>query len=194
MYEYLIIVPIGLIAGISGYYSLINFNHFQRLKQDVFNSLGNLKAEYQRRKDLFNNLKLLIVSYIKFESGTYKDVTDKRKEVKEVNIDSILKEFAKPEETQGELFKKSLGLPEIKAVSERYPKLKAFVEYKKILEQIEKSEDRIKEERINYNKSVMNFNKERKVFPRNLIGWAFGFKEFDYFEDIETEKFDILEA
>ena len=201
MNPYIIItsVSIGAAALIGITYLIKEFNILTKLNQEVLNSLGNLKAEYQRRKDLFNNLNLLIVSYINFEQKTFKDVTNQRTQeqpkesgkmeniLKEI-VDKQIKENQNPETSQADLFKESVGM-NVKAISERYPKLKAFVEYKKILEQIEVTEDRISKERKTYNKEVLNFNKYIKTFPHNLISALFGFYEYEYFEDNETSKF-----
>lgn len=173
MYETIILIIAGIGLIIFLIKSVIYFNLFQNLTQDIKKSLSDLKTEYKRRNDLINNLKKVTLNYSGFEKQTFKDVTEKRKS----KFDEILKEYL-PEKTQGEKFKDSLN---INAVKENYPKLKAIKEYLKLTNQIELTENRINDSRRDYNEKVIVYNKLVKVFPGNIFAFMFGFKEIDYY-------------
>lgn len=203
MINYLIIIPIGVLGLTGLVYTISKFNLFQRLKQDIEKSFSDLKTELTRRTDLISDLKLVINSYTGFEKETYKEVTKSRepdrmnnilKEVIEDRESNELKDLVDKQKLEhldslnkksiGQTFKESFG--NFKAVSEDYPKLKAFKEYLKLIEQIEITEDRINDSRRNYNKNVIVFNKLVKTLPTNLIAWIFNFKMYDYYKEVNV--------
>ena len=74
------------------------------------------------------------------------------------------------------------ALSRLLAISERYPDLKANVNFVRLQDELAGSENRIANERRVYNEMVRNYNTTLKRFPTNFLGRAFGFEDRDYFE------------
>ena len=67
-------------------------------------------------------------------------------------------------------------------VTENYPQLKATESFSELQSQLESSENRIKEERDNFNDAVQAYNTLIVTFPNNLIASFSGFAEKGFFQ------------
>jgi LemA protein len=68
-------------------------------------------------------------------------------------------------------------------VFERYPDLKANENFKELINELERTENRINVERNRFNESARPFNKHIKKFPNNMINMFIGkFDEMAYFK------------
>ena len=69
------------------------------------------------------------------------------------------------------------------AVFERYPDLKANENFKELINELERTENRINVERNRFNEAVLPFNKHLRTFPNNIINNFIGnFEEMGYFK------------
>ena len=50
------------------------------------------------------------------------------------------------------------------------------------------TEDKVAYSRQFYNSNVLDFNSRLRMFPSNMIGSMFGFKEFEFFAANEEER------
>ena len=71
------------------------------------------------------------------------------------------------------------------SINERYPNLKANRSYQSIMKSIGYTEREVLNERKYYNEVVRRYNVRLRLFPRNLVANAFGFKEKPFFSDKE---------
>ena len=74
------------------------------------------------------------------------------------------------------------------AVSENYPELKANENFSKLQDDLKGTEDKVAFSRQFYNDSVTKYNDKLLMFPTNIIGSMFGFKEEELFKTDEAAK------
>lgn len=156
-------------------WGITNYNSFIALRQDINTQFSNIKAEYQRRMDLFINLVESVKSYKKHEKETLVKVIEARKNG--FSGDS-LKDMKKMKRLDG-LFSKLL------AVAENYPDLKANEQHNKLIDEVRITEDRINVARTDYNSIVRDYNVKVGQFPSNVIANMFRFKLEEFFKSEE---------
>ena len=179
-----IIGSIGFLVGPGFYNTAIS------LEEDATSQWANVESSYQRRSDLIPNIVNTAKGYAEFEQETLIRVTEARSKATSIQIDPSnitpeqLKQF---QQAQSGL---TSALSRLLATFERYPDLKANENFKELINELSRTENRINVERNRFNETVKPYNKHIKVFPNNLINVFIGkFAEMDYFEAEEgTEK------
>ncbi|MEM7186457.1 MAG: LemA family protein [Bacteroidota bacterium] len=175
----LLIVAILVIVG--GYMAKLN-NELVVLDEGVNAQWSNVESTYQRRADLIPNIVNTAKGYAEFEQETLRQVTEARSKATSVTIDPSnitpqqLEQF---QEVQGGL---TSALARLLAVFERYPDLKANENFKELINELERSENRINVERIRYNDEAEKLNIAVKKFPAKIFAGMLGFDERAYFE------------
>jgi LemA protein len=180
------IIGIAAIAVIvlwlmSGYNSMVN------VQEEATTALADVQSAYKRRADLIPNLVNVVKGYAEHEKGTLEGVINARAKATQITLDpnnltpEKLQEF---QAAQGEL---SQALGRLMVVQEQYPELKANENFKDLQTQLEGTENRINEMRINFNKVVEKYNKTVRSFPKNLLAGIFGFDRMSKFEATEKE-------
>lgn len=181
MIEWLIVI--GVFASVVAFFALSivgwgigTYNIFRIGQQDIKTQWSNIKAEYQRRADLFYNLVQAVKSVKKFEQDTLVGLaaarsgnfgTDKLSEMKKLK--GLDKLFSR-----------------LMMVVERYPKLQSPKQYDKLMEEVRITEDRINIARTDYNEIVGDYNKLVTTFPKMYIAGMFGFKVEEFFQNEEV--------
>lgn len=174
-----------IIIGVLGILVLVGaskYNTFVGLEESVSAQWGNVESSYQRRADLIPNIVNTAKGYAEFEQQTLTQVIEARSKATAVTIDPTnitpeqLQQF---QEVQGGL---SSALARLLAVFERYPDLKANENFKELINELERTENRINVERNRYNETVRPYNTAIKKFPGNLFAGMYGFDEKTYFE------------
>lgn len=172
-----VIVVIGLLVG-PGFY-----NKAITLQEGATAQWANVESSYQRRADLIPNIVNTAKGYAEFEQETLTKVIEARSKATAVTIDPsniTPQQLAQFQEVQGGL---SSALARLLAVFERYPDLKANENFKELINELERTENRINVERNRFNETVLPFNKHIKTFPNNMINIFIGkFSEMDYFK------------
>jgi len=80
----------------------------------------------------------------------------------------------------------SSALSKLLVTFERYPELKANENFKELINELERTENRINVERNRYNEAIRPYNQHIKTFPNNVINKFIGkFEEMDYFKSDE---------
>jgi len=183
------IIAIIAIVAIVVLYGITKYNGFIDLDENVATQWGNVESSYQRRADLIPNIVNTAKGYAEFEQETLTQVIEARSKATAVTIDPTnitpqqLQQF---QEVQGGL---SSALARLLAVFERYPDLKANENFKELINELERTENRINVERNRYNETVNPYNKAIRGFPSNIFANIFGFDKKTYFEAEEgTDK------
>jgi LemA protein len=83
------------------------------------------------------------------------------------------------------------ALSKLFALSENYPDLKANENFLELQREITDTEDKIQAARRFYNGTVRDFNTALQIFPSNIIGKIFNFKERNFFEINNDERENI---
>lgn len=172
-----LIAIIGFMVGPKFYNTAID------LQENATSQWANVESSYQRRADLIPNIVNTAKGYAEFEQATLIGVIEARSKATSITIDpsnitpAQLKQFQQAQEGL------TSALSRLLAVFERYPDLKANENFKELINELERTENRINVERNRFNETVKPFNKHLKVFPNNVINMFIGkFAEMDYFE------------
>jgi len=172
----LVVLLIGGMVLVGGYNSLVTG------EEGVKSAWSQVENVYQRRADLIPNLVATVKGVANFEKETYTAVTEARAKVGQIKITPEMlndpNAIAKFQQAQGEL---GSALSRLLVVSENYPELKANQNFLDLQSQLEGTENRIAQERRNYNQVAQSYNTMVRRFPKNIIASIFGFKQKAYF-------------
>ncbi len=172
----LIVVIILGIYGVSWYNSTVG------LKETVTSSWANVESSYQRRNDLIPNIVATAKKYAEFEQETLTGVIEARAQATSINVDAsnlTPESIAAFSQAQSAV---SSGLGRLLATYENYPNLKANENFKELINELERTENRINVERNRYNENVRQFNTKIKKFPGVLFAGITGFDEEPFFK------------
>lgn len=182
-----ILVIVGIIVVIGLWMASVN-NTLVPLEENVAAQWSNVESSYQRRADLIPNIVNTAKGYAQFEKETLIEVTQARSQATSVNIDPTnitpeqLQQF---QEAQAGV---TSSLSRLLAVFERYPDLKANENFKELINELERTENRINVERNRFNDTAREFNTKINKFPTKMIAGMLGFERKAYFEaDAGTE-------
>lgn len=157
-------------------------NKLVPLDEGVDAQWGNVQSSYQRRADLIPNIVNTARGYAEFEQETLIRVTEARSKATSIQIDPSnitpeqLKQF---QQAQSGL---TSALSRLLATFERYPDLKANENFRELINELERTENRINVERNRFNEAAKLINQEIRLFPTNFVAGFLGFNERDYFE------------
>src|SRR5690554_5562764 len=182
------IVIIGIIFIIGAYMASIN-NKLVVLDQKATAQWANVESSYQRRADLIPNIVSTAKGYAEFEQSTLIAVTEARSKATSVNIDPsniTPEQLAQYQEAQAGV---TSALSRLLAVFERYPDLKANENFKELINELERTENRINVERNRFNEQTLAYNSKRNQVPEKFFAGMLGFPEKTYFKaDAGSEK------
>lgn len=176
-----IIIILGLILIIGGWFASVN-NRLVHLDENVMAQWGNVESSYQRRADLIPNIVNTAKGYAEFEQETLIRVTEARSKATAVTIDPSMatpEQMAQFQEAQAGV---TSALSRLLAVFERYPDLKANENFRELINELERTENRINVERNRYNETLRIYNPEIRKFPTNIAAGILGFEQRPYFE------------
>ena len=172
-----LIAIIGFMVGPKFYNTAID------LQENATSQWANVESSYQRRADLIPNIVNTAKGYAEFEQSTLIKVTEARSKATSIQIDPSNITPAQLQQFQQAQQGLTSALSRLLAVFERYPDLKANENFKELINELERTENRINVERNRFNETVKPYNKHLKTFPNNVINSFIGnFKEMDYFE------------
>lgn len=152
------------------------------LKEGVESQWANVESSYQRRADLIPNIVATAKKYAEFEQETLTMVIEARAKATSINVDAsnlTSEQIQQFSEAQGAV---SSGLGRLLATYENYPDLKANENFKELINELERTENRINVERNRYNETVKAYNLHIKQFPGILLANLLGFGDSPYFQ------------
>ncbi|GEQ86905.1 hypothetical protein ULMS_24130 [Patiriisocius marinistellae] len=153
------------------------------LKENATAQWGNVESAYQRRADLIPNIVNTAKGYAEFEQETLTKVIEARSKATSITIDPTNITPEKMAQFQQVQENMTGALSRLLAVFERYPDLKANENFKELINELERTENRINVERNRFNESARPFNKHIQTFPNNMINNFVGkFDQIAYFK------------
>ncbi len=175
----IVIVALVIIAG--GWLVSTN-NNLVPLDEGVNAQWSNVESAYQRRADLIPNIVSSAKAYAQYEQETFIKVTEARSKATSIQIDPS---NITPEQLQQ--FQKAQSgltsaLSRLLATFERYPDLKANENFKELINELERTENRINVERNRFNEQARGLNEEIRMVPTNIAAAILGFDKRAYFE------------
>ncbi len=172
-----ILAIVGFVLGPKFYNTGID------LQENAVSQWANVESSYQRRADLIPNIVNTAKGYAEFEQETLIKVTEARSKATSIQIDPSNITPAQLQQFQQAQQGLTSALSRLLAVFERYPDLKANENFKELINELERTENRINVERNRFNETVKPFNKHIKTFPNNIVNKFIGkFSEMNYFE------------
>ena len=169
-----IIAIVALIAIVAFVKGPSFYNEGITLKEDATAQWGNVESSYQRRADLIPNIVNTAKGYAEFEQETLTKVIEARSKATSITIDPTNITPEKMEQFQKVQESMTGALSRLLAVFERYPDLKANENFKELINELERTENRINVERNRFNESAKPFNNHIQIFPNNMLNKFFG--------------------
>lgn len=163
----LVILVLGLSVSSCGYNSMV------ALQEQVEASWAQVENQLQRRNDLIPNLVEVTKGYATHEKEILTQVAEARSKL--IGAGSRGDKIDASNEV-------SSALSRLLALSERYPDLKANVQFGRLSDELAGTENRIATERRRYNEAVRDYNTYIKKIPGAMTARVFGFQEEKYFE------------
>ena len=158
------------------------FNKMVTMDESVTSQWAQVENVYQRRADLIPNLVATVKGYADFEQKTLTDVIEARSKATSVTIDPANLNEASMQQFQAAQDGLSSALSRLMVVVERYPDLKANLSFLDLQTQLERTENRITVERMNFNTKAQEYNAYIRSFPKNIYASLFGFEKKAYFK------------
>lgn len=176
-----VLIVLGVIALVI-FWGVGSRNSMATSDQDVKAKWANVQSAYQRRADLIPNLVKTVQGVANFEKSTLTAVIQARASATQMKLDS--KDLSPENLQKYQAAQSTLGgaLSRLMVVAENYPQLKATENFSELQAQLEGTENRIKEERDNFNAAVQGYNTLIVTFPNSLIASFSGFAEKGFFQ------------
>jgi LemA protein len=169
------------------------YNNLVRLRNQVKNGWSQIDVQLQRRYDLIPNLIEAVKGYMNYEKQTLTDVITARNQASHA-LDAAAKQGLTQELMQQLMSAEATlnkTLPQIFALAESYPDLKASQNMQQLQEELASTENKVAFSRQAYNDLVLNYNNAQEVIPANLIAKIFGHTPSSLFE---VEKEEVKKA
>jgi LemA protein len=168
-----VLIPYGYLKG--------TYNSLVRMDEQVKAAWAQVENQLQRRYDLIPNYVETVKGYAKHEKEVLLKVTEARSRV--AGAGAISEKIAANNEL-------SSAMARLLVVVERYPDLKANVNFIRLQDELAGTENRISVERRRFNEMVRVYNTEIRSFPTNLVAGIFNFEKATFFE-VPKEKQEV---
>lgn len=179
----IIVAVIVLIAVIIICWAISVRNNFVRMRNTSEEAFATIDVYLKKRYDLIPNLVETVKGYAKHESRTLAEV------IKARNNAASATTTAEKIEADAQL---SNAIKSINIVAERYPDLKANINFQNLMNELRNIEAELANSRKYYNGTVKVFNTEKDIFPKSIIANSMKLEKFPYFElDSEEERKNV---
>jgi len=155
------VLSLALVLGLSG----CGIQSIPQADNHVEAATSEVTNQYKRRADLIPNLVNTVKGYASHEKDVLTGVTEARAKATSMQIDASRatpEQVQKFQEAQGQL---SQALGRLMVVAERYPDLKADLNFRELQAQLEGTENRITVARNRLIESIRDFNNLVTVPP-----------------------------
>lgn len=170
----IIIAAIVLIFGGSYiHYS----NSLNSAKQDYEQQQGDLQSALQRRADLIPNLVSSVKGSMNQEKKIFGQIAKARQ-----NYNSAAKSGSTKDQANASAQLSATTANLINVINERYPKLASNDNVRRLMDQLEGSENRINLARRRYNAAIKTYNNKVVRFPSSAVASMKGLKSRAYFQ------------
>ena len=175
-------LTIMILVGLAFLYLIFVYNALASVAVRIKEAWSQIDVQLKRRVDLIPNLVASVKAYAKHEEKIFENVNKARAQLMGAGSPS---EIGKADhELTG-------ALKNLFALAEAYPELKAQEGFIKLQTELSDTEDKVAYSRQFYNSVVRELNEKLAVFPTNMFGKLFGFKEREFFEANPSERESI---
>ncbi len=176
------LIVIAAIAVIIGGWLVTTNNNLVPLDEEVNAQWSNVESAYQRRADLIPNIVASAQAYAEYEQETFIKVTEARSKATSIQIDPSNITPEQLEQFQKAQSGLTSALSRLLATFERYPDLKADKNFKELINELSRTENRINVERNRFNEIAKGLNIEIRHIPTNIAAAILGFDQRAYFD------------
>ena len=162
----LVVIVLAVLVLVMVAVAISGFNRLQRARQAVAEAWAQVDTQLQRRFDLVGALNEVVAASARHERLTLVAATDAR------NLD----ERDRVERGVHD------GAVRLLAVAEAYPQLRSDENFRRLHEQLVRTEDDVAASRRYYNGRVRLLNTTRETFPWVLVGSVMGVGAARYFQ------------
>ena len=160
-----------LVAGAS-VSSGCSYNRFVGQEEGIKTQWAQVENQLQRRNDLIPNLVETTKGIAQQEKDVFGQIADSRAKMAGART---------PDQQIQAANEQSAALARLLVVVENYPQLRSSESFKRLMDELSGTENRIAVERMRYNERVQEYNTQRRHFPSNITAGIFGFKEYPLF-------------
>jgi len=165
---------IYLIIGLSlilSLYIISTYNWFQTALVRIKASIQDIGNQLKRQASLIPNLESSAKGYLKHEKGIFKALTDARKAVDTAAESGKMNDITKASNSLSKI------LPKIQVLVESNPEIKGEKVVTKLMNELRDTSDKLMYARRTLIDLAADFNQKLLVFPSNIVGNMFKFKE-----------------
>jgi len=178
------LIVLALLAALL-VYAIFIYNGLVSLKHNVAKAWSNIEVLLKQRHDELPKLVEVCKQYMEYEKDTLQRIVEARSRVMQAGQAGDMGALGQAE-TQ-----LRLGLGQLFALAENYPRLKADQGFQQLQARISQLESSISDRREVYNESVNLNNIRIEQFPDVLVARALGFRPFELLRFSEAEKADV---
>lgn len=165
-----------VVVGFVIYY----FNTYVGLLTKANSHKAQIDTELQRRANLVPNLVRTMETYTVYENQLVSHLAEVRSELLDSGMGAIASGAAGKPGLTGNTIENAIS--RLLAIVERYPDLKASETFKTLMTQLAETEDRVTEQRSEYNLAAMEYNNQLASIPGCFLRYIFRLKPIEYFE------------
>lgn len=154
-------------------YTIVSYNRFVTLSQNIDSKWSEVENQYQRQADLIPNLVSTVSSSLNAETKYVKDIVAAR-----TGFANAQSQLAK--DTAGVQMTNGISAL-VNAVAENYPTLQANKQYVALTDELSGTQNRITVARGNYISTIQAYNTAVMKFPGNVFAKMFGFSSREYY-------------
>lgn len=158
---------------------IVTYNSLVKARNRVKNSFAQIDTQIQRRFDLLPNLVDTVKEVASHEQILLDNVMASREGYRNTNV-------AKEKLAMNNQLNATLR--SLFTVSGQYPELKGNASFLRLQEELSETEDKVTFARQFYNDAVTIYNNKLQMFPANLIGSIFGFREEELFNVVDEAR------
>jgi LemA protein len=149
------------------------------MEEKIDSSWAEIDNQLKRRSDLIPNLVETVKGYASHEEEVFTQIADAR---------AKLAGAGGVEETAESYNQLQSALSRLLVVVERYPNLKANENFKRLMDELAGTENRIAVARKRYNDAVRQFNTKIRQYPAVIVANSLGLEKQPYFEISEEAR------
>ncbi|MGC2659845.1 MAG: LemA family protein [Bryobacteraceae bacterium] len=176
----IVVLILLVIGGILGGSMVSSYNQLVAERNEINARWAEVDNTMKRRADLIPNLVETVKGYAKQEQTVIGEVTSAR---------AALLGAQSPQDKIAANTQLSGALGRLLVLQENYPDLKSNENFRRLMDELSRSENRIALARHDYNEAIRRYNTDVELFPKNITASVFGFTRNDsYFKADEEEK------
>ena len=170
-----VLVVVAIIASIV----VSIYNGLVAGRNAVANAFASTDAQLQKRYDLIPNLVASMKGYATHERELFERVAQLRNEV-----------IASPDARTRQSADAQIDalLPQIFALAENYPALRASENFLHLQKSLNEIEEQLAAARRTFNACVTQYNNAVESFPSSVIASQFGFQKTDWFQISDAQR------